>query len=71
MDPTDSSISHTDWTPPAVPVESSRRVLIQSGRFAGTEAELVESLDDHRALVRLQHGVLLEIDTDVLVCRAQ
>lgn len=66
MDNSDTHVGHVDWTTTGDLSPTSTRVVIQSGRFAGVEGELVLPLTSQRALVRVRRGVLLEIDTAII-----
>lgn len=62
----DTHIGPLDDAALSIPVQVPTRVVVQSGRFQGVECELVQRLSSERALVRVQRGVLIEIDTSVL-----
>jgi len=69
MDHFETQLGQADLTALRLPQPSPTRVIVQAGRFKGIEGELVEPFISGRALVRLQRGVLIEIDASVLRMR--
>ncbi len=69
MDHFETRIGQADLTALGLSEPSPTRVIVQAGRFKGVEGELVEPFISGRALVRLQRGVLIEIDASVLRTR--